>query len=178
MNATATPPMTAEQARASADEWLAQGPAGRAAVADVGPMVDPCDPTPRPPSCGVTSAPEPRDPPGMSHRVPPASVETVIVAPDALVVAMFERATVDARPMGPMPPTRYHGRPDLRHAPVPLPAIPELVPGADAAARRASIDRVAALLPAAAELAGLLATATPEVAARARRALARVMGPQ
>jgi len=169
---------TPHPARVLADAWIAQGIASAAAtaharaVADAGPMGAPCDPAPRPPSCGVTSAPVPRDPPGMSHRVPPASIEPGAWSPDPLVVAMFERATVAARPMGPMPPTRYHGRPGPRPVEVaPPPVVPELVPGADAAARRGTIDRAAVLIG---ELGALLARATPEVAARARTAIARL----
>ena len=120
-------------ARVAADAWIAQGGASAAATADAGPMAAPCDPTPHPRACGVTSAPAPRDPPGMSHRVPPASIDPGAWAPDPLVVAMFERATVAARPMGPMPPTRYHGRPGPRLVEVaPMPVVPDLLPGIEA----------------------------------------------
>ncbi len=164
---------TPHPARAIADEWIRQGRASSAATAhalavtDAGPMVAPCDPTPRPPTCGVTSAPVPRDPPGMSHRVPLAPVEPVTVAHvlDALAIC---RAAVEH--MGRRGVSREHGPAPI--AALLLPPIPELVPGADAAARRETIDRVAPLLRAAAELAALLETAPPDVATRARRALA------
>ncbi len=90
--------MSAEDARASAEAWIAQGRASTVAtrharaVADVGPTDEPCDPTPRPPTCGATSAPAPADPPGMSHRVPVAPVEVigeahVLAALDAMAAA-------------------------------------------------------------------------------------------
>ncbi len=168
--------MTAEEARASAEAWLAQGrPLPGAAeyaldVADAGPMADPCDPTPRPPVCGVTSAPVPRDPPGMSHRVPPADVEPVTVFQADLFSDMARCRSACER-MG-RRAVRRERSPALVS---PLPVVPELIDGADAAARRETIDRVAPLLRSAVELAGLLETAPDDVARRARAVLARAM---
>ncbi len=180
MNAIASPaPMTAEEARASAEAWLAQGrPSPGAtehalAVADAGPMVNPCNPTPRPPSCGITSAPVPRDPPGMSHRVPPPPAEQVTVF-QADLFSDLARCRVAVERMG-----RRVVRRERSPAPsvAPLPVVPELIDGADAAARRETIDRVAPLLRSAVELAGLLDTAPEDVARRARAVLARAMMP-
>lgn len=60
-----------------------------------------------------------------------------------------------------------------RLVPASLPAIPELLDGADSAARRTSIDHIAPLLR---ELAAAIETAPPDVAAKARAAVAKLIG--
>lgn len=81
-------------------------------------------------------------------------------------------------PLGPVPMPRYYGRTTPRAVEVaPLPVVPELVPGADVVARRATIDRAAVLIRGTVELAALLDTAPPDVAARARAALVKAMTP-
>lgn len=99
----------------------------------------------------------------MSHRVPPARVE-VVTAADVVADAVRMRDAIDR--MGRRPVVSRERTP--APASEALPPIPELVPGADAAARRETIDRGAVLIR---ELAALLGTAPPDVAARARRAL-------
>jgi hypothetical protein len=121
-------------ARVTTDAWIAQGNASRAAtahalaVADAGPMVDPCDPTPRPPICGVTSAPVPRDPPGMSHRVPPLGAEVVTVAH---VLASLEVCRLAVEHMGRRVVSRERG-PARTATRAPPPVVPDLVPGIEA----------------------------------------------
>lgn len=96
-------PTSPEQARANANAWIAQGRASASAtrhaqaVADLGPADGPCDPMPRPPACGVTSAPVPVDVAGCSHKAPPVDVEVigeahVLAALDAMAAA-FERCS-------------------------------------------------------------------------------------
>ncbi len=119
-------------ARVAADEWIAQGrpsPAATAharAVADAGPVAAPCDPTPRPPVCGVTSAPPPRDPPGMSHRVPQAGAEVVTATH---VLAEVARCRVAIERMGRRVVSRER---TPARAPVAAPTVPDLVPGIEA----------------------------------------------
>lgn len=79
---------SAEQAREIALLWIARSAPSPIEAAT-------CDPTPRPPECGVTSAPVPVDPPGMSHKAPPAAVEVIgeshVLAALALCRASVER---------------------------------------------------------------------------------------
>jgi hypothetical protein len=129
-----------------------------------------CDPSPSVVGCGITSFVVPRDPPGMSHRVPPSGAEVVTAAH---VLASLEVCRAAVERMG-----RRVVSLERMLAPAvtaaPLPVVPELVTGADAAARRETIDRVAVLIRGTVELAGLLATAPPDVAARGRAALSKV----
>lgn len=59
---------------------------------------------------------------------------------------------------------------------IPMPEVPELLPGADAAGRKARLDRAGAALRALAELPALLAGEPPAVAARAKAAILRAAG--
>jgi hypothetical protein len=154
--------------------WVADEPRGA-----FEPRPDACAADVHPPPCTVDLYfARPWQPiQGRSHRVP--RIETGaswVGVPDPALMGTCSRllAAVESgsAPMGPMPPPRYHGRPGPLPVVVPtLPIIPELV---DGAARRETIDRMAALIRGTAELAALLATAPPDVAARGRAALAKV----
>jgi hypothetical protein len=164
-----SPEVVGARARAQIAAWQDAQPAAvhARAVADVGPMVSPRDPTPRPPICGVTSAPVPRDPPGMPHRVPLAGAEVI---GEAHVLAALTLCRAACEGMALRTVTRERMPP---RAPVAPPELPELVPGADAAGRRADLVRIAALIPAVREWERLLAGQPDGLAARARRAVAR-----
>jgi hypothetical protein len=159
-----SPEVVGARARAQIAAWQEAQPAAvhARAVADVGPMVAPCDPTPRPPVCGVTSAPVPRDPPGMSHKVPPAGADVVTVA-DVLAALTLCRAACEGMALRTVTRERMPPR-----APVAPPELPELVPGADAAGRRAQLDRLGALLR---EVRAGLDGQPVDVVTRAKRAL-------
>jgi hypothetical protein len=159
-----SPEVVGARARSQIAAWQEAQPAAvhARAVADVGPTMGPCDPTPRPPVCGVTSAPMPRDPPGMSHRVPLADGE-VIGEAHVLAALAACRAACEGMALRTVTRERMPAR-----APVALPELPELVPGADAAGRRAQLDRLGALLR---EVRAGLDGQPPAVVAKAKRAL-------
>ena len=173
------PPMTPAEARASADKHIA---ARGAPVAPGGPEAPP---TWTPEAHGLAVARY------AARRSPVVAVVSPLLRPDAPTPRAY-RARADAPGQtisaadvvaaveaARAATARYHAatppHPCAEPAPVVLPDVPDLVPEADAAAdARAALRRIAALIPAARELDRLLAGQPADIAARARRAIARV----
>ena len=149
---TSTAPDSPEQARASADAWVAQGRASRGAQEHARAVGEACDPTPRAPACGVTSMAVPVDVPGSSHKAPPASVEVIGEAHVLAALAACRVATDRMR-------LRVVTRGRASHGP------------AVAESRRERMARVGALLG---EASRLLDGEPDAVRERAKRALDRV----
>lgn len=171
-------PTSPEQAHAAALAYAASrkpqslAEAHADAVAALGPIDLACAPAPRRPVCDVAlalAANPPRDPAGMSHRVP---VDVMPVVTTADVLAAVEACRIACDGMAARRVT-YPLRPAAPPAPT-LPDVPELADGADAEARRARLARIGNLIRGAGELAGLLAGEPEAVVARARAALARL----
>jgi hypothetical protein len=87
-----------------------------------------CDPSPSVVGCGITSFVVPRDPPGMSHRVPPPPVEVVTVFQADLFSDLARcRDALDRMSRRVVSRERAPAR-----AAAPLPVVPDLVPGIEA----------------------------------------------
>jgi hypothetical protein len=90
---------------------------------------DGCDPSPHAAVCGVTSFVAPRDPPGMSHRVPPSHVEVVTVF-QADLFSDLARCRDALDRMSRRVVSRERG--PARVVAAALPVVPDLVPGIEA----------------------------------------------
>jgi hypothetical protein len=172
-------PTSPEQAHAAALAYAASrkpptpAEAHGLAISALGPIDTGCAPSPRRPVCDVAlalAANPPRDPAGMSHRVPIDSSPAVTTAD---VLAAVEACRVACDGMAARRVT-YTLRPAAPPAPG-LPDVPELVDGADVDARRARLAHIGELIRGTGELAGLLTGETEAVVARARAALARLV---
>ena len=130
---------------------------------EVIPAPEACDPSPRAPSCAVEVYS--RHPLGMRHAAPVVAPVSPVTAAD--VLAAVERCRLAC--------ARFVA--DPRHPcavrVIPVPDVPELVAGADDAARRARLERAGVVLRGIAELPALLAGEPAHVVARAKAAISR-----